>query len=103
MAIDLPHDNIVEFCRKWHVCELSLFGSVLRNDFKSDSDSDIDVLVALDPKAVCTLFDLDRMEKELQELFGRQVDLISRRGIEASRNYLRRNAILDSRKVVYAT
>jgi predicted nucleotidyltransferase len=101
MAIDLPHDNIVEFCRKWHVCELSLFGSALRDDFKSDSD--IDVLVALDPKAVCTLFDLDRMEKELQELFGRQVDLISRRGIEASRNYLRRNAILNSRKVVYAT
>ena len=93
-----PHD-ITDFCERWQVTELALFGSALRDDFGPDSD--VDVLVSFDEDAVRTLFDLSHMEEELESMFGRQVDLISRRGIEASRNHLRRRAILKSAEVIY--
>jgi len=95
-----PSVEINEFCRKWHISELALFGSVLRDDFKTDSD--VDVLVTFDHQANCSLFDMVHMQNELKEIFGREVDIVSRRGIESSRNYLRRNAILNSAKVIYA-
>ena len=63
--------------------------------------SDIDVLVAFDPEARHGLFDFARMRDELIEIFGRQVDLVSRRGVEASGNPFRRNAILESARVIY--
>ena len=92
-------DRIESFCRKWGVSELSLFGSVVREDFQADSD--VDVMVSFLPGAKHGLFDLVRMQRELEEMFGRSVDLVSRRGIEASRNYIRRRAILDSARVIY--
>jgi len=79
---------------------MCLFGSVLRDDFAPDSD--IDVLVSFASEVRYSLFDLVRMENELKDLWGRQVDLISRRGVESSRNYLRLDAILSSAKVIYA-
>ena len=100
-GIDIPKDIIVEFCKKWKVRELYLFGSVLRDDFRPDSD--IDVLVTFSEEARHTLFDLVRMESEIKEIFGRKIDLVSRRGIESSRNYIRRNAILNSLVTVYAS
>ena len=90
---------IEAFCDRWQVVELALFGSVLRADFGPDSD--VDVLVGFGEGARHTLFDLDDMELELKEIFGRKVDLVSRRGIEASRNYLRRDSILKSAQVIY--
>ena len=87
------------FCERWQIAELALFGSVLRDDFNAESD--IDVLVSFEEEARHTLFDLGRMEAELREIFGRKIDLVSRRGIEVSRNYLRRNAILESAEVIY--
>ena len=98
--IDLPSEAIADFCRRWLVTEFALFGSVLREDFRPDSD--IDVLVSFAPEARWTLLDLVRMEDELKEIFGRDVDLVSRRGIEASPNYLRRKAILSSAEVIHA-
>ncbi|MCL4492003.1 MAG: nucleotidyltransferase family protein [Nitrospirae bacterium] len=98
--IELPKDKLDVFCQKWKVRELSLFGSVLRGDFNAESD--IDVLVTFSNDADRTLFDLVRMENELKEIFGRPVDLVSRRGIEMSRNYIRRKAILGSAETVYA-
>lgn len=98
--IAIPRNKIVEFCRKWQIREFALFGSVLRDDFRPDSD--IDVLVTFREDAKHTLFDLVHMEKELKEIFGREVDIVSRRGIEASKNYIRRNAILSSAEAVYA-
>lgn len=98
--IDIPKDKIVGFCKKWKIREFYLFGSVLRDDFGADSD--IDVLVAFSEEARHTLFNLVHMESELKDIFGREVDLISRRGIESSRNYIRRNAILNSLVSVYA-
>lgn len=100
IRIDVPKEKIAEFCQKWKITEFSLFGSVLREDFRPDSD--IDVLVTFGEKAKHTLFDLVHMEDELKQIFGRKVDLVSRRGIESSRNYIRRNAILNSAEVIYA-
>ena len=93
-----PHE-IADFCERWQVTELALFGSALRDDFGPESD--VDVLVSFNGDAGRTLFDISRMEEELEVMFGRRVDLVSRRGIESSRNYLRRKAILESAEVIY--
>ena len=101
MAIpQIDQVRIGEFCKKWKVAEFAIFGSALRPDFGPDSD--VDVLVTFKPDSKRSLFDLVQMEEELKGVFGREVDLVSRHGIEASRNYLRRKAILSSARVVYA-
>ena len=100
-AIELPMEKIGEFCHKWQVIEFALFGSVLRDDFRPDSD--IDVMVQFHPDAHPTFRTLDEMEVELKTIFHRDVDLITRQGIETSRNYLRRHEILSSAQVIYAT
>ena len=92
---------IVEvFCRKWKIAELALFGSVLRDDFRPDSD--VDVLVSFAPDADWSLLDHLAMEEELAGILGRKVDLVSRRAVERSANRIRRQAILGSAEVVYA-
>ena len=98
--IAIPADGIAAFCKRWQVTELALFGSVLREDFGPDSD--IDVLVSFDQAARHTLLDMARMEEELKTLFGREVDLAERAGIEQSRNHLRRGAILESAETIFA-
>ncbi len=98
--IHVPVDRIVAFCERWQVAELALFGSVLRADFGPGSD--IDVLVSFDPGTRHTLFDMIRMEGELGEVFDRKVDLVERAGVEQSRNYIRRRAILQSAETIYA-
>ena len=99
--IPIPAEGIAAFCERWRVTELALFGSVLRDDFRPDSD--IDVLVSFDQAARHTLFDMVRMEEELKALFGRDVDLVSRRGIERSSNHLRRAAILGAAETIHAS
>lgn len=99
--ITLPIEKIAEFCHKWQVTEFALFGSILRDDFHADSD--IDVMVQFHPESHPTLFDLADMEEELKTLFQRDVDLVTRKGIESSRNYLRRQAILSSAQIIYGT
>jgi len=98
--IVIPEERIQDFCRRWRITEFALFGSVLREGFAPDSD--IDVLVQFSPDAKHSLFNMVHMEDELRELFGRDVDLVSRRGIESSRNAIRRQSILDSAEVIYA-
>jgi len=97
--LQIDKEGIAAFCRRWGVAQLALFGSVLRGDFRPDSD--VDVLVSFAPDASPSLFDLVRMRSELHWIFGREVDLVSRRGIQASRNRLRRQEILSSAEVVY--
>ena len=97
--ISVPRKKLAEFCRSWKVSELALFGSVLRDDFRSNSD--IDLLISFSPKARITLFDLVRMQNELKDIFGREVDLVERRAIEKSENYVRRKSILNNTKVIY--
>jgi predicted nucleotidyltransferase len=100
LQIAVPREAVVAFCRRWQVTQLSLFGSVLRADFRPDSD--VDVLVTFAPQARHSIFDLMRMEGELAELFGRKVDLVDRGVLEQSPNYIRRRHILDSAETVYA-
>jgi hypothetical protein len=97
--IDIPRDRIADFCRRWKITELALFGSVLREDFRPDSD--VDVLATFAPDAQWSLFDHVDMEDELRQILGRPVDLVNRRGIERSRNPSRRKAILESARVVH--
>lgn len=99
--LNLPSDRIADFCRRWKVRELALFGSVLREDFNPGSD--IDVLVEFQPDARWSLFDHVTMQDELRERFGRDVDLVTKRGLERSRNHVRRRAILESAHVVHGT
>lgn len=98
--IQLPMDKIAEFCDRWQVTEFALFGSVLRDDFRPDSD--IDVLVTWQPDANLTFAKLMYMEQELAAMLGRPVDLVSKEAIEQSLNYLRRKAILNSAEIIYA-
>lgn len=100
LPIDIPQDRVREFCAKWRIVEFSFFGSVLRDDFRPDSD--LDVLVTFADDARHTLFDLVRMKEELSGIMGRNVDLVSRRGIESSRNPIRKQAILSSARVIHA-
>lgn len=95
--IALDQEKISDFCRRWQITELALFGSVLRDDFGPGSD--VDVLVSFAPEATWSLFDLVDMQAELERAFGRQVDLVEQRGL---RNPFRRSEILRSRQVVYA-
>ena len=95
--MEIPGDKIISFCLQWKVRELSLFGSVLRDDFRSDSD--VDVLVSFFEDARWSLFDLVDMADELRSVFGRSVDLVEK---EALRNPFRRQSILSTRKVIYA-
>ena len=101
IQVDVPRKPISDFCHRWKVAELSVFGSVLRDDFRSDSD--VDLLVSFKPDASPTLFDMVYMQKELESIFGRKVDLVSRRGVESSRNQIRRQAIMDSAMVIYGS
>ena len=98
--IDLSVGELTGFCRRWKIVELALFGSVLRPDFRPDSD--VDMLVTFAADAQWSLFDHVRMQDELSNLLKRSVDLVSRKGIEKSRNYIRRREILDSSEVIYA-
>ncbi|MCK6530733.1 nucleotidyltransferase domain-containing protein [Myxococcota bacterium] len=92
--------RIAEFCRRRGIERLELFGSVLRGDFGPDSD--VDVLVSLKPEARWSLRDHVEAEDELAGILGRKVDLVSRRAIEASHNWIRKEAILGSAELLHA-
>jgi hypothetical protein len=97
---DVKRDRIEAFCKKWQILELALFGSALRDDFRPDSD--LDFLVSFSPNAGWGLLDHAAMERELGEIVGRPVDLVSRKAVERSHNWIRRRAILESAQVLYA-
>ncbi len=97
--IPIDREKIAEFCRRWKITEFALFGSVLRDDFRPDSD--VDVLVTFAPDTRYTLFDLVHMQDELKQVFGREVDLVERKAVERSENYIRRKHILRSVEPVY--
>ena len=95
--IRIDYDRIAAFCRRWNVIELSLFGSVVREDFRPDSD--VDVLVTFGPDAPWHLMHLVEMREELEQIFGREVDLVEK---TALRNPFRRHEILTTMQPLYA-
>ncbi|MBI5427996.1 MAG: nucleotidyltransferase family protein [Nitrospinae bacterium] len=95
--IAIPSPKIEDFCRRWRIVELALFGSVLRDDFRPQSD--IDVLVSFFSDAHWSLYDWVDMRDELTEIFGRDVDLVAKAGL---RNPFRRHEILRTKEVIYA-
>lgn len=94
--IEIPREKIIEFCRQNYITRLSLFGSVLRSDFREDSD--IDLLVEFDPDHIPGLIRLAGMEIKLTEILGRKVDLRTQQDLS---KYFRQE-VLDSAVVQYA-
>ncbi|QUS62153.1 nucleotidyltransferase domain-containing protein [Synechocystis sp. PCC 7339] len=88
-----------EFCQQRQITELSVFGSILREDFNFNSD--IDLLVKFDTKAHISLMDIIKIENEFKILLKRNIDLVSKKAIENSKNWIRRQNILDSAEIIY--
>jgi uncharacterized protein len=95
--ITIPRKKIGEFCRRWKVAKFSLFGSILRENFRPDSD--VDALVAFSPDAQVSLFDLVEMQNELKTIFKHDVDLVKKDALD---NLFHNREILNMAKVVYA-
>ena|SRR6185437_8183353 len=89
-------------CEAWQITELALFGSAVRGELRPDSD--VDVLISFAEDARPSLFDLNQVSTELERIFARPVDVVTRRGIERSRNRARRDEILSTaRRICGAT
>jgi len=99
MGISIRKEELQAFCQQHRIRRLALFGSVLREDFRPDSD--IDVLVDFEDGAEPGLFELVGMQEELSRVLNRQVDLVERKAVEQSENYIRRRHILNSAETVY--
>jgi predicted nucleotidyltransferase len=96
VAIPIDREAIADFCRRRHIGRLALFGSVLREDFHSDSD--VDVLVEFQPGAVVGLIRLAGMERELSAVLGRKADIRTPRDLSP---YFR-DEVVRSAEVQYA-
>jgi uncharacterized protein len=95
--IPIDQAQVADFCRRWQITQFALFGSVLRSDFKPESD--VDVLVSFREDAPWSLLHLAQMQEELRLLFGRDVDLVEESGV---RNPFRRQEIRRTRQLLYA-
>ncbi len=98
-GIELESLVIQQFCRKWKIRELSVFGSILREDFRPDSD--IDFLVDYEADAEWDLFDSLRMQDELETLLGRPVDILDRFALDYEANRYIQETVLSDAKTVY--
>ncbi|MGK7957183.1 MAG: nucleotidyltransferase family protein [Crocosphaera sp.] len=97
--LNVSPSKLINFCQQKQILELSVFGSVLREDFKKTSD--IDFLVVFDPQIKLSLMDLVGIQYELEEIIGRKVDLVEKRSIENSHNWIRRKNILEAATLIY--
>ena len=98
-AVKLPGKQLEDFCRRWQIPSLALFGSALHEG--SSPEGNLGILVTFDAKADWSLLDHVQMEQELAELLGRKIDLLTKRSVERSHNPIRRQEILGTAEVVY--
>lgn len=98
LAITLPEEAIADICNRWKIAKFYLFGSILRSDFRSDSD--IDVMVEFSADAHWG-WDIVLIKNELEAIFNRKVDLITKKSIEESNNWIRQKEILSTARLVY--
>lgn len=96
LKVEIPRRDIADFCGRYRVRRLSVFGSALRDDFRPGSD--VDLLVEFEPEAQVGFIALSRMQRELSAIFGRRVDLVPRNGLKARI----RDAVLSSAEELYA-
>jgi len=99
MKLNYDNDALSRFCRERGIAKLELFGSALREDYRPDSD--VDLLCTIRAGVTCTLLDWVDWKEGLESIFGRPVDLVSRRAIERSQNPYRRKAILSATTPLY--
>jgi predicted nucleotidyltransferase len=99
--IDIGEDEIEKICQRFLIKELAIFGSVLRDDFNESSD--IDLLIEFKTDSGISFFDIIDLQDEFKKLFGRDVDIVSKNAVRRSRNYIRKNTILENHKVIYAS
>ncbi|MEM6502654.1 MAG: nucleotidyltransferase domain-containing protein [Cyanobacteria bacterium P01_C01_bin.89] len=99
--LTITRDTLNHLCKSAHIAELALFGSILRDDFRDDSD--IDLLVTYLPDAQRGLIEAAQLQHIFERAFNRKVDLISKNGLQHSRNHRRRDDILKSAKVIYVS
>lgn len=98
-GVEVSREKIAEFCQRWRITELALFGSILREDFRPDSD--IDLLVTFAPDTTWKLTDWVEMKEELEAILGHVVDLVEKHLVENSPNYIRRKHILSNKQTIY--
>lgn len=91
--------ELAEFCENAQITELALFGSILREDFRPDSD--IDILVTFAPACKIDLLEFVRLEYDLEDWLHREVDLVEKEAVKKDRNWLRRKEILNNYQVLY--
>lgn len=97
--IKYSQKELEKFCQRWKIIRLEIFGSAIRDDFKEESD--VDLLVEYHPDFHRTLLDMEEMQKDIEEIFQRSVDLITKKSIERSSNPYKRQNILDQAIVLY--
>ena len=100
MKLNFNREQVTQFCRERGIARLELFGSALGENFRAGSD--VDLLATLKSDARPTLLDWAEMQEQLAEMFGRPVDLVSRRAVERSRNRFRKHSILSTATQIYA-
>lgn len=98
-GLEFDAARLAAYCERWKLAELAVFGSALRSDFRPDSD--VDFLASFAEGADWSLFDHVAMAQELSQIVGRPVDLVNRRAVARSDNWIRRRAILESAEPVY--
>lgn len=99
IQIEIDKDEIAVFCRCHHIRSFAFFGSVLRDDFGAESD--VDVLVEFESGREPGLMEMVAIQSELSEILGHKADIVERRAVEASENYIRRRHVLESLEAVY--
>lgn len=97
--LTISEEQLIEICRQWKIAELALFGSVLREDFRENSD--IDLLISFAPDAPQGLLTLARIKHQLEGLLDRPVDLVIKEAIQEGDNWIRRQEILSTAVIIY--
>jgi uncharacterized protein len=92
--------DIAPFCKRWKIREFAVFGSILRDDFKPESD--VDILVTFSQNAEWGLFDHVQIRNELESMLNRKVDLVTRRALEQTQNQILGDRILNSAEVIFS-
>ena len=98
-SVDIPVEHLHDFCQRWKVSELAVFGSALNENYPIESD--LDLLISFEKDVQWGLFDLVNMELELGKIFDKNIDLVEKRAVTNSENYLRRRGILDNAQIIY--